>query len=775
MAIRCGRNVVDIITEIYRIYAVSRLKNLSDVDFEDLCRDIARAETGMRFSAFGPGPDDGIDGRHAKGDKKTILQSKHYIGSSFSQLKSAVRREVKKLPTLTPDRYLLFTSQPLTPHRTDELAAILGEYLKESGDIWGQEDIEAALRNHPAIEKAHLKLWLSSAAVLERILRSGLESYTQATKQEILDELKVYVRNKSFDEASKKLEEQRVLVVSGPPGVGKTTLAKMISYYYLNEGWQFCAIKSLDEGFAQIDDDTPTIFFFDDFLGRIQLDRQSLLQRESALATFVRRVRASKNARFVLTTRAHIFEEARQISDYVDDKRFQLAKYLLNVGSYTRKIKSYILFNHLAASSLTRDHFSALIQGDWLKKIIDHKSYNPRVIASASSDSLDDVTPDQYPAYIYSALQNPELIWSKPFRALDTKSQNLLISMFFGSEFGESIDDTRTNFSELHRSISAHYGQPTTPTDFEDALKSLESGFVSISGSRVSFVNPSLRDFLKSFLNDKEFLLLLPGTARRANWARGLWWHIRELFKTHPEFLKQIAAAFSGYSNRIDATSSTKKTNIGSYWSQSTDDLSVTGRVELLLQWWEASDQDLFIYKALAFLLEGKIELVSWLDGGLFPELHWWVTSFVDDAHPVRADLIAAIVARLVETIEDGMAVDDLIITIQNVREHMDDAPKEVDDAIDQAVRYEFIETRDAISHLDSEQSLSEHLEHLDSLAELSGYDATVAKGIVSAQLAVFGGPDHTEYRPSFSRHGHGSSEEFGDAAVASLFGNLVK
>lgn len=203
MAIRCGRNVVDIITEIYRIYAVSRLKNLSDVDFEDLCRDIARAETGMRFSAFGPGPDDGIDGRHAKGDKKTILQSKHYIGSSFSQLKSAVRREVKKPPTLTPDRYLLFTSQPLTPHRTDELAAILGEYLKESGDIWGQEDIEAALRNHPAIEKAHLKLWLSSAAVLERILRSGLESYTQATKQEILDELKVYVRNKSFDEASK--------------------------------------------------------------------------------------------------------------------------------------------------------------------------------------------------------------------------------------------------------------------------------------------------------------------------------------------------------------------------------------------------------------------------------------------------------------------------------------------------------------------------------------------------------------------------------------------
>ena len=46
----------------------------------------------------------------------------------------------------------------------------------------------------------------------------------------------------------------------------------------------------------------------------------------------------------------------------------------------------------------------------------------------------------------------------------------------------------------------------------------------------------------------------------------------------------------------------------------------------------------------------------------------------------------------------------------------------------------EFIETRDAIGHLDSQQSLSEHLEHLDTLAELTGYDPASAKEIVSDQ-----------------------------------------
>ena len=118
--------------------------------------------------------------------------------------------------------------------------------------------------------------------MLERILHSGLEAFTQATKEEILDDLSVYVRNPSFDEAIEKLEKQRILIISGPPGVGKTTLAKMISYQYLNDGWKFAAIKSLDEGFSLIDDDTPTIYFFDDFLGRVELDRQSLLQSDSA-------------------------------------------------------------------------------------------------------------------------------------------------------------------------------------------------------------------------------------------------------------------------------------------------------------------------------------------------------------------------------------------------------------------------------------------------------------------------------------------------------------
>ena len=125
------------------------LENLSYIDFEELCRDLVIAETGKRFEAFGPGPDGGIDGRHAKAGKSTILQCKHYWRSTFSSLKSALRKEVEKVEKLKPGRYLLFTSQSLTPKKKTELTKIIGSVLKEPGDIWRREDIEDALRRNP--------------------------------------------------------------------------------------------------------------------------------------------------------------------------------------------------------------------------------------------------------------------------------------------------------------------------------------------------------------------------------------------------------------------------------------------------------------------------------------------------------------------------------------------------------------------------------------------------------------------------------------------------
>ncbi len=90
-------------------------RNLSSADFEDVVRDLIGKEEGLRFEAFCEGPDGGIDGRHSKANKTTILQAKRYIDSSISQLASKMRKERVSIDKLAPSRYILATASRLTP------------------------------------------------------------------------------------------------------------------------------------------------------------------------------------------------------------------------------------------------------------------------------------------------------------------------------------------------------------------------------------------------------------------------------------------------------------------------------------------------------------------------------------------------------------------------------------------------------------------------------------------------------------------------------------
>ncbi|KAK0329903.1 hypothetical protein LTR94_034883, partial [Friedmanniomyces endolithicus] len=102
--------------------------------------------------------------------------------------------------------------------------------------------------------------------------------------------------------------------------------------------------------------------------------------KDSDLARFIKRVRSSANARFILTTRAYILEEARRVSEYLADQRLDVSKYILDVGIYTRRIRARILYNHLLVAETPPEHIRALIESGKLADIVDHKNYNPRVI-----------------------------------------------------------------------------------------------------------------------------------------------------------------------------------------------------------------------------------------------------------------------------------------------------------------------------------------------------------------------------------------------------------
>jgi hypothetical protein len=217
------------------------------------------------------------------------------------------------------------------------------------------------------------------------VLHAATHNFTTLTRDDIKAKLSVYVENPSVKAGRDILESIHVLIVSGPPGVGKTTLAEMLSYAYLAEDWELVAIRSLDDAFAHIDDTKRQIFFFDDFLGRIALDARALSNQDSDLARFIGRVRRTPNARIILTTRAYIYEAARLQYEVLSRRALDVASYVLDVGIYTRRIRARILSNHLIVAGVPEAYIQALVEQNAIKKIVDHRFYNPRIVQTLTN------------------------------------------------------------------------------------------------------------------------------------------------------------------------------------------------------------------------------------------------------------------------------------------------------------------------------------------------------------------------------------------------------
>jgi len=484
-------------------------ESLSSQDFEELVRDLLQAEWNVALEAFKAGRDSGIDLRCAQADgDSTIIQCKHFAISGYGKLHSHLRvSELPKIQRLAPGRYVLVTSVGLTPGNKDEILQALRPFVKSTADIIGAHDIEGLLSRHPQIERANFKLWFTSTEVLERVLHNAERCQTDFEVARIRKKIPLFVQNDAYPRAAALLEKTRIVVISGVPGIGKTTLAEMLLYAHLEQGYEPVVIQSdISQGKKFFKADAKRIYYYDDFLGQAFLgDRAEYLGRneDAALVDFMEMVRQSAHGRFILTTREHILSSALQISERLAQSAMLTHRCVLELRDYTLGQKARILYNHLYFSDLPQPYKDAVLEDRFFLTIIKHDHFNPRLIEWLSSQTrLKNVTAGRYRDHISSLLRSPHSIWTHAFHnQISFAARHLLLALYTLGDWTETRD-IEPAFIALHRHYATKYNRPIAAGDFRKALQEVDGAFVSYSRDRASFLNPSIREFVASTISD---------------------------------------------------------------------------------------------------------------------------------------------------------------------------------------------------------------------------------------------------------------------------------
>lgn len=479
-------------------------KILQPSEFECFSRDLLQAREDIFIESFADGRDKGIDLRFAYSkDKTCIVQCKRY--KEWKELKGKLKEEVEKVKRLSPQRYILTTSVDLTVKQKDEVLAMFNPFILSGMDVLGKKDLNNLLEKNPEIEKNYHKLWLASTNVLNTIINRATLNWSSFELEKIEKDIRLYVENESLNKALNVLKENHYVVISGIPGIGKTTLARMLVYTMLARGYEeFVYVDDMDTAAKMFSKEKRQIFFFDDFLGANSFVQQSV-SFENKLITFIDKVRNSKHTLFILSTREYVLSEAMAHYEKLSMSNIDIAKCTIELEYYTKTIRAKILYNHLAEANIPPEYINVFIDKRGYMTIINHQNFNPRVIESIIKEQIwETIDSNDFANKVKEFFDNPISVWQFAFEKLDVETRYTLLVL--GTMGGHvRLDDFQEGYRQFCILTSQEVGLKYDDVKWRQSLKVLMNCFLKIDNRNgiklVTMYNPSIADFIVFYLN----------------------------------------------------------------------------------------------------------------------------------------------------------------------------------------------------------------------------------------------------------------------------------
>lgn len=494
-------------------------EELSDIEFEAFINDLLTKKYGWTIERFKPGTDGGIDGRLYTGPDQIIIQSKHYRMSGIKSLLSKIKSDESiKAKKLSPKRYIFATSLSLNPSDKNKIQSLFSGVNLATGDILGNDDINAILRENSDVLKNWYKLWAENSSTLELFIHPEIKSKEIILNQRLNKINKLFVETEDIQPALDALKDKHAVVISGEPGVGKTTLAEYLCQWYMKQGYSVDVIDGdiSSHPMNLQDKNQKIIYYFDDFLGSNYFEAISG-NSDSSVVRLIEHIKNEPNKRLILTSRSNIIQKAELLSQPYRNFGLSENRYVINISNYSKLTKGKILYSHLWHSIMDTTKKYEILKDKFYMKIITHRNFNPRLISFALNEACkiqDDICKS-----IFNNLENPAQIWDHCYTGQLDEQARILVKLCVANN--GLISDALLK-SAYEKALRAYHFHPTTnlPRDYDCAIKlvcdSILTKNISEDNTTYTHFNPSVSDYIInkiSNIDDAKNLIECIGTS----------------------------------------------------------------------------------------------------------------------------------------------------------------------------------------------------------------------------------------------------------------------
>jgi hypothetical protein len=353
------------------------------------------------------------------------------------------------------------------------------------------EDIAASLDRHAAIRVAVPSiLGLRDLAPLIDPTQRARSTLEIETAQELA---RVFWPTRAYAAACATLERHRFAVLTGPPEMGKTAIARMLALAKMTDGWEAYECTHPDQMRAALDDDRSQLFVADDAFGSTEYRADAAERWASALGSLLPRL--DDRHWLIWTSRpAPLRAGVRRVRRERGSERFPSpGEVLVDASALDLAEKTLILFRHAKSGHVDREARRLLRIA--ASAIVEHPHFTPERVRRFVTGWLPQTRvlghrggERELVAMVEAEFASPTDAMRASFRALGQEHRELLIA-FLDAPAG--LIDER----ELTATLRRHYagGLSRPPGELIDRLT---DHFLRVTPLGIAWVHPSWRDLL---------------------------------------------------------------------------------------------------------------------------------------------------------------------------------------------------------------------------------------------------------------------------------------